>query len=119
MTAIHHGQVNLLVFNVLLLSLIFQKKAKPWPAAFFLSLAVFIKIYPVLFVLLFIFFKRLRYLAAFAVNSAALLADQIFYNLPWGGFPFDQVRLMATLGFLGMLLHFAGTSPRERCTVQT
>jgi hypothetical protein len=256
LTTIHHGQINLLVFDFILLSLVFQKKDKPFPAAFFLSLAVFIKIYPILFVLPFFVFKRYKYLAAFAVNSAALLAasllisgprpwmdfirstldlflkkpdspftqgfqnsfgnvslkgfltfgfaryhlpetmagpifivlavllfilvfaflrkrkvaldpglessllfiltlvlapitwshhfvlmlfplayvfgriirerrygaflllaflaSQILYELPWGAFPFDQVRLLATLGFLGLLLYFARTSPKVR-----
>ena len=256
LTTIHHGQVNLLVFDTILLSLVFQKKDKPLPATFFLSLAVFIKIYPVLFILPFLFSKRLKYLAAFAANSAALfsaslllsgpkpwldfirstldlflkkpdspftrgfqnsfgnvslkgfltqgfarlhlpetmvgpvfialaallfilifaipkkraissdpalessllfiltlvlapitwshhfvimlfplaylfgriirerrytaflllafLGSQILYEVPWGAFPFNQVRLLAVLGFLGMLLHFARTSPRVR-----
>jgi hypothetical protein len=253
-TTLHHGQVNLLVLDIILLSLIFQKKDRPVPAALFLSLAVFIKIYPVLFILPFIFSKKIRYLTAFGASSAALLAasvlvsgtkpwldfarstldlflkrpdspftrgfqdsfgnvslksflsqlfaalrlppslvipvfialavlflflmfgspwkraiasdlplegsllliltlvlapitwshhfvlilfpaaylfnrilaekryaaflllafliSQIFYNLPWGAFPFNQVRLAASLGFLAMLFYFAATSPR-------
>lgn len=85
LTTIHHGQVNLLVFDAVLLSLIFQKKDKPFPAAFFLSLAVFIKIYPVLFILPFLFSRRLKYPAAFAVNSAALLAASVLVSglKPW------------------------------------
>ncbi|MCX6562419.1 MAG: glycosyltransferase family 87 protein [Candidatus Aminicenantes bacterium] len=255
LTTIDYGQINILVFTATLLYMTFQKKGKPFAAGFFLSLAVFIKIYPILFVLPFIFFKRWKSLAAFIVNSAAMLAlsigvsgaapwlvfakstlslffkkpdspftrvfqpsfsnvslkgfltqgfaqlhlpespvvplfllaavllvlwifvsprkrevaadlalegsllfilslvlapitwthhyvimmfpaaylfrriidekkygaflllaflaSQILYELPWGAFPYNQVRFMAVLGFLGMLLHFARTSPKN------
>ena len=82
LTTIHHGQVNLLVFDAILLYLFFQKKEKPLPAAFFLSLAVFIKIYPILFVLPFLFSKRIKYLAAFVANSAVLLSVSILISGP-------------------------------------
>ena len=82
LTTIHHGQVNLIVFDAILLSLVFQKKDKPLPATFFLSLAVFIKIYPVLFILPFLFSKRIKYLAAFAANSAALLSFSLLLSGP-------------------------------------
>jgi len=255
LTTIHHGQINLLVFDAILLFLVLPKKGKPVLAAFFLSLAVFLKIYPILFILPLLVQKRLRSLAAFAAGSVGLLAasllisgpapwldfmkstialffkkpdspftrgfqnsfgnvslkgfltqafsrfhlpesavvpvflllvafllvwifsisrkkafnsdlaressiffiltlllapitwshhfvimlmpvaylagrtisekkypafillafltSQIFYQLPWGAFPFNQVRFFATLGFLAMLLHFAKKSPRE------
>jgi len=95
LTTIHHGQVNLIVFDAILLSLIFQKKGEPFPAAFFLSLAVFIKIYPILFILPFFSSKRLKYLMAFAANSAALLAVSIAVSgwKPWR----DFVRSMLDL----------------------
>jgi Glycosyltransferase family 87 len=69
---IHHGQINLLVLAFILLSLKFQKSDKPFPAALFLSLAVFIKIYPVLLVLPFLFYKKWKYVFAFAASSAGL-----------------------------------------------
>ncbi|MCX6564620.1 MAG: glycosyltransferase family 87 protein [Candidatus Aminicenantes bacterium] len=77
LTTIDYGQINILVFTATLLFMAFQKKGKPFAAGFFLSLAVFIKIYPILFVLPFIFFKRWKSLAAFIVNSAAMLALSI------------------------------------------
>jgi hypothetical protein len=43
----------------------------------------------------------------------AFLASPILYELPWGTFPYNQVRLLAALGFLGMLLTFARTSPKN------
>jgi alpha-1,2-mannosyltransferase len=85
LTTIHHGQVNLVVLNAILLSLILQKKERWLPAAFFLSLAVFIKIYPILFVLPFVFSKRLKHLAAFAATSSAVLAVSLAVSgfKPW------------------------------------
>jgi len=69
---IHHGQINLLVLAFILLSLKFQKSDKSVPAAFFLSLAVFIKIYPILLVLPFLFYKKWKCVFAFAVSSAGI-----------------------------------------------
>jgi hypothetical protein len=82
---IHHGQANLLVFNVLLLSLVFQKREKSVPAAFFLGLAVFMKIYPALFALPFVFFRRFRYLTALAATCAILFAASLLASGtgPW------------------------------------
>jgi len=82
LTTIHNGQVNLLAFDAILLFMVFQKKGKALPATFFLSLAVFIKIYPILFILPFLFSKRIKYLAAFAVNSAALFSVSLFLSGP-------------------------------------
>ena len=70
---IHHGQINLLVLAFILLSLKFQKSGKLLPAALFLSLAVFIKIYPVLLALPFLFYRKWKYVFAFAASSAGLL----------------------------------------------
>jgi len=88
LTTFHHGQVNLLVLDAVLLSLAFQKKGKPYRATFFLSLAVFIKIYPILFILPFFRSKRRKYLAAFAANSALVLAGSMIVSgfKPWGDF---------------------------------
>jgi hypothetical protein len=69
---IHHGQINLLVLAFILLSLKFQKSGKSVPAALFLSLAVFIKIYPILLVLPFLFYKKWKYVFAFVASSAGL-----------------------------------------------
>ena len=88
LTTIDYGQINILVFTAMLLFLAFQKKGKPFAAGFFLSLAVFIKIYPILFVLPFIFFKRWKSLAAFIVNGVAMLALSIGVSgaAPWVDF---------------------------------
>jgi alpha-1,2-mannosyltransferase len=85
LTTIHHGQVNFLVFDAILGFLIFQKKGRPWPAGAFLALAVFIKLYPVLFVLPFLLHKKWRALAAFAASSAGLLGGSILVSgiSPW------------------------------------
>jgi len=82
---IDYGQINILVFTATLLFMACQKRGKPFAAGFFLSLAVFIKIYPILFVLPFIFFKRWKSLAAFIVNSAAMLVLSIGVSgpAPW------------------------------------
>jgi len=88
LTTIHHGQVNLFVIDAILLYIFFQKKEKPLPAAFFLSLAVFIKIYPLLFILPLFLSKRFKYLAAFAVNSAVLFSASLLLSgpKPWQDF---------------------------------
>lgn len=98
LTTIHHGQVNLFVLDVILVSLLCQKKGHPGRAGFFLGLAVFVKIYPVLLVLPFIFFKRLRLLAAFALNSLALLAVSVLVSgtKPWLDFARSTVELFVS-----------------------
>lgn len=65
---LHHGQVNILVFATILLSLLLLKRRKEFLSALLLCLAIFFKIYPVLFVILFFFQKRYRYLIYTAIN---------------------------------------------------
>jgi len=95
LTTIHHGQVNVAVFDVILLALVFQKKEKPLPVAFFLSLAVFLKIYPILFVLPLVFSKRIKALAYFAGSCGALLTASVFVSgpSPWADFGRSTIQL--------------------------
>jgi hypothetical protein len=98
LTTIHHGQINLLVLDAILVSLLFQKNGKPGRAGFFLSLAVFIKIYPVLLVLPFVFFKRWRRLAAFTLSSLGLLTASVLLSgtKPWLDFLRSTVELFVS-----------------------
>ena len=77
---IHHGQINLLVLAFVLLSLKFQKSGKSFPAALFLSLAVFIKIYPVLLALPFLFYKKWKCVMAFIASTAGLLLASLLIS---------------------------------------
>lgn len=95
---IHHGQINLMVFALILFSLYALKNNRLYLSALLLSLAVFFKIYPVLFLLLFLLQKRFKYLAWVAVNSAGifLLSILIFSPQPWIDFITGSLRSFTT-----------------------
>ena len=48
---------------------------------------------------------RERRYAAFPV--LAFLLVEVFYAVPWGAFPFNQIRLLAAFGLFAMLYVFA------------
>lgn len=52
--------------------------------------------------------KKYGYLLPFCLLGAFIL-----YNPLYGGFPFNQLRLFASLGFLLMLLHFGYKLPKD------
>jgi hypothetical protein len=84
-TTLHHGQVNILVFVLILLAGWLLKRDKEYASSFLLCLAVFIKIYPILFLVLFLFQKRYRYLAYSVINFIAIfLVSVLLFSLdPW------------------------------------
>jgi alpha-1,2-mannosyltransferase len=87
-TTIHHGQVNLLVLDALLAFLLFSRSGRPWPAGFFLSLAILLKVYPVLFVLPLLFGRKTKQLAAVAAGGAGIVLASVLVGgtKPWGDF---------------------------------
>ncbi|MBN1272683.1 MAG: DUF2029 domain-containing protein [Candidatus Aminicenantes bacterium] len=82
------GQINILVLTLILLALWLLKKDKEFLSSFFLCLAVYFKIYPVLFLFLFMLQKRYRYVIYTAVNGVLvfLLSVSIFSFKPWESF---------------------------------
>jgi alpha-1,2-mannosyltransferase len=82
LTTIHHGQINLLVLDALLLSLILQKRGWTLAAGIFLSLAIFLKVYPAVFVLPLIVSRNRRALGAVAASSAGLLFLSVLISGP-------------------------------------
>lgn len=84
----HHGQVNLFVFAFILAALWLLKKNRLLFSSFFLCLAVYFKIYPALFFVLFLLQKRVRYLIYSAVSGAVIfLASVLFFSFkPWESF---------------------------------
>ena len=81
-TTLHHGQVNILVFVLILLAVWLLKHDKEYASSFLLCLAVYIKIYPILFLVLFLFQKRYRYMVYSAINVLAIfLVSVLFFSL--------------------------------------
>jgi len=84
-TTLHHGQVNILVFGAILLSLLLLKHNKEYSSSFFLSIAVYLKIYPVLFLALFLLQKKYKYIVYSFINFIAIfLFSSLLFSLdPW------------------------------------
>ena len=82
------GQINLVIFFLILLSLYFDKKNKIFPASFFLMIAVFIKIYPALFILYYVLQKRWKFLWYSIISGTALISLSVVLNgfSYWTGF---------------------------------
>lgn len=68
-TTLDHGQVNVLVFALVLFSLLLMKKSKMFLSSFFLCLAIYFKIYPLLFLGLYLVQKRYKYLLFTLLNG--------------------------------------------------
>ena len=77
-TTIDFGQVNILVLDLILLSLILLKKNRSYLSSLLLCLAVLIKVYPVLFLFVFLFYKKYKYLVYTALNGLGILLLSIF-----------------------------------------
>jgi len=81
-TTIHHGQVNILVFVLILLSVWLLKHDKEYASSFLLCLAVYLKIYPILFLVLFLFQKKYRYMVYSFINFIAIfLVSSLLFAL--------------------------------------
>ncbi len=76
-TNILNGQAHFIVYLLIILSLLFFRKRRLWLSSLFLSLATFIKIFPVIFMLYFLLKKDLKYIIKFIVSSIALLCLSI------------------------------------------
>ena len=103
-TTLHHGQVNILVFSLILLSLLLLKNKKEFASAFFLCLAAYLKIYPVLFLAWFFFQKRYRYIFYSIVNFGAifLVSGLLFSFNSW----LDFIKMGAGNLFYGTKSEF-------------
>lgn len=109
-TTIHHGQVNLLVLDALLAFLLFFRAGRPWPAGFFLSLAIFLKVYPVLFVLPLVLGRRGKQAAAAAGSGAGIwLASFLLGGAkPWREFLEFSRQALGPSGDSAFLVGFGG-----------
>lgn len=81
-TTLHHGQVNILVLALILLAAWSLKHDKQYASSFLLCLAVYLKIYPILFLVLFLFQKRYRYMVYSLLNFIAIfLVSSLLFSL--------------------------------------
>ena len=97
-STIFHGQINLLVLCMLLVCYLMLAKKRELPAMLFLALAIVLKTYPAIFVLLLLAQRRYRavlslglILLAWLAVSVAILpgmlwSDWFQYVLPFGGY---------------------------------
>jgi len=85
---IDYGQINMLVFNLILLSMALLKSDKKFISSLLLCLAIFFKIYPALFLVLFLFEKKYRYILYSVINFIIILLLSIilFSQSHWHGF---------------------------------
>jgi hypothetical protein len=95
---LEHGQVNILLAVSLFLFWILAEKGKPFPASFFLALAVLLKTYPLILIPLLLLTRRWReslytlgWLTLATVVSLVILPAQVWTDwfdkvLPVGGY---------------------------------
>jgi hypothetical protein len=88
LTTVDYGQINILVFNMILLSMVLLKSDKKFISSLLLCFAIFIKIYPALFLVLFLFEKKYRYILYSVINFIIILLISIilFSQSHWCGF---------------------------------
>ncbi len=88
LTTIDNGQINILVFNMILLSMVLLKSDKKFISSLLLCFAIFFKIYPVLFLVLFLFEKKYRYILYSIINFTIILvlSGILFSPSYWYGF---------------------------------
>ncbi len=94
---LYYGQINILVFAIILLSLLLLKHNKQYASSFFMCLAVYLKIYPLLFLVLFFFQKRYKYILYAAINFMLIFLFSILVFSPHTWIEFFQ---MAANNFL-------------------
>ncbi len=88
MATLYLGQVNFFVLALILLYLLLGRAGKTVPAAICLAAAVFVKLFPVLFVLPLLVYRKWKALLAFAAASAGLFAASVLVSGidPWLSF---------------------------------
>ena len=88
LTTIDYGQINILVFNMILLSMVLLKSDKKFISSLLLCFAIFFKIYPALFLVLFLFEKKYRYILYSIINFTIILLLSIILFSPncWSRF---------------------------------
>lgn len=73
LTTIDYGQINILVFDLILLSMVLLKTDRKFLSSLLLCLAIFLKIYPALFLALFLFQKKYKYILYSIINFTIIL----------------------------------------------
>jgi hypothetical protein len=108
LSAIEYGQINLLVLDLILLSLILLKKNRVYLSSVFLCGAVLIKIYPVLFLFVFLFQKRYKYLMWTALNGLGilLLSIGLFGKAVWVEFVKSGLKIFSGTAQSPFTLHY-------------
>jgi len=108
LSAIEYGQINLLVLDLILLSLVLLKKNRVYLSSLFLCGAVLIKIYPILFLFVFLFQKRYKYLMWTALNGLGifLLSIALFGKTVWVEFVKSGLKIFSGTAQSPFTLHY-------------
>jgi hypothetical protein len=108
LSAIEYGQINLLVLDLILLSLVLLKKNRIYLSSLVLCGAVLIKIYPVLFLFVFLFQKRYKYLMWTALNGLGifLLSIVLFGKAVWVEFVKSGLKVFSGTTQSPFTLHY-------------
>jgi hypothetical protein len=108
LSAIEYGQINLLVLDLILVSLILLKKNRVYLSSLFLCGAVLIKIYPVLFLFVFLFQKRYKYLMWTVLNGLGilLLSIGLFGRAVWVEFVKSGLKIFSGTTQSPFTLHY-------------
>ena len=93
LTTIDYGQINILVFNMILLSMVLLKSDKKFISSLLLCFAIFFKIYPALFLVLFLFEKKYRCILYSVINSIIILLLSIILFSPSYWYRFTNMSL--------------------------
>lgn len=93
-----HGQVNLFVLASLVLFWVLEKEERPVVAALFLALAVLLKTYPLVIVLMLFVLGRRR-VSLYTVGWLAFVSGLSFFVLPKGTWSDWVSRVMPTGGY--------------------
>jgi alpha-1,2-mannosyltransferase len=103
------GQVNLIFFDLTLLALLLLKRGRPYLSSLVLCLAILVKVYPVLFLAVFLLQRRWRYLLYAAVNGAAvfLLSVAVFGTRVWLAYLSASLKTFSGASRTLFTLHYA------------
>ena len=93
------GQLNMWVLACLLLSLRLDRQNRPLSSAFFLMAAIFLKIFPAVFLVYYLIKKRFRYVTTALVSGLGLLGLSVILSglNPW----IDYVKILFRSFVLG------------------
>ena len=108
LSAIEYGQINLLVLDLILLSLVLLKKNRIYLSSLVMCGAVLIKIYPVLFLFVFFSQKRYKYLMWTALNGLGifLLSIILFGKAVWVEFVKSGLKVFSGTTQSPFTLHY-------------